>query len=171
MIDVEEQLIALFRKLVPEEGKADTVAGEIVRAINFIGYRLGNSGEEMGYVGCDDTVNSAGRYLMKRCSEEVKDAVVDAWASYNIAEYKEKMGPLMEAVLEYLETHPELEHTKNTEDMRKFTEGNEFLILEKIETGFVVQYREDGCLETKYMDNVSFLDDEWYIKERYIDNV
>ena len=37
-----------FEELVPLEGKADTLAGEIVRAISRIGYRFYNDGDQVG---------------------------------------------------------------------------------------------------------------------------
>lgn len=151
-----KQLVALYRKLVPWEGKADTVAGEIVRAINCICYRFGNDGYMMGYVDSEDMVNPLGRYLMKRCSSTVKDAVMDAWALYSKSEYKEKLELLKVAVLEYLKMHPELEHTKNTEDMRDFREEDEVLILDRAENGVVIQYRENGELITKYIADEYF---------------
>lgn len=156
MTKVEEELVGLFRELVPEEGKADTVAGEIVRAVNSIVYRFDNDGYIMGYVGGEDMVNPSGRYLMKRCSATVKDAVIDAWASYSKHEYKEKLELLEVAVLEYIKTHPELKHTKNTEDMRDFREGDEFLILDRAENGLVIQYKENGRLITKYIAEEEF---------------
>ena len=37
-----------FEELVPLEGKADTLAGEIIRAISRIGYRFYNDGDLVG---------------------------------------------------------------------------------------------------------------------------
>lgn len=42
---VEDLVDEMFDELVPESGKADTVAGEIFRAMNRIGYRYYNDGD------------------------------------------------------------------------------------------------------------------------------
>lgn len=56
---------ALFEKLVPSEGQADTVEGEMIRAISRIGYRYFNDGDYFyeGY-GCE-TAGPAHAYLVK----------------------------------------------------------------------------------------------------------
>lgn len=119
-----EQLCALFRRLVSFEGKADTVAGEIVRAINRIGYRYWNDGEQFGYWSGKETVNPAGRYLMEKCDPAVRDAVKDAWSTdYDDPVYEKKLATLMAAILEYLKSHPELEIMENTEDMFDFRDN------------------------------------------------
>ena len=43
-----DRVNAKFEELVPLEGKADTLAGEIVRAISRIGYRIYNDGDQVG---------------------------------------------------------------------------------------------------------------------------
>ena len=154
--ETKKQLVALFRRLVPWEGKADTVAGEIVRAVNCIAYHFDNDGSMMGYVYSEDTVNRPGRYLMKRCSATVKDAVMDAWALYSQHGYEEKLEILEAEVLEYLKEHPELEHTKNTEDIQDFIGEDEVLVLDRAENGVVIQYRENGELITKYIADWEF---------------
>lgn len=56
---------ALFEKLVPSEGTASTVEGEMIRAISRIGYRYSNDGDYFyeGY-GCE-TAGPAHAYLVK----------------------------------------------------------------------------------------------------------
>ncbi len=46
-LDLREQLNILFNYTVPEEGMADTVAGEIIRASMFILYRWYNDGDKI----------------------------------------------------------------------------------------------------------------------------
>ena len=48
MTPTEASLDALFEELVPGEGKAETVAGEIVRAVEHIAYRYDNDGDRIG---------------------------------------------------------------------------------------------------------------------------
>ena len=42
----EERINKLFKELVPETGKADSLAGELVRAMSRIGYRFYKSPTE-----------------------------------------------------------------------------------------------------------------------------
>ena len=44
----EERINALFEELVPPMGKADSLAGELVRATCRIGYRYFNDGDHIG---------------------------------------------------------------------------------------------------------------------------
>lgn len=48
MNTTEIRINALFEELVPSSGKADTVAGEIVRAVSRIGFRSSNDGDHIG---------------------------------------------------------------------------------------------------------------------------
>ena len=48
MTTAEQKINALFSELVPVSGKADTVAGEIVRAVSRISYRNYNDGDHIG---------------------------------------------------------------------------------------------------------------------------
>ena len=65
------ELEELFDQLVPEIGSAETVAGEIVRAICQIGYRCYNDGDHLGVGYGRETCNPAGRYLAKKCNDMI----------------------------------------------------------------------------------------------------
>lgn len=41
----EDRINELFKELVPDTGKADSLAGELVRAMSRIGYRFYNDGD------------------------------------------------------------------------------------------------------------------------------
>ena len=41
----EDRINKLFKELVPDTGKADSLAGELVRAMSRIGYRFYNDGD------------------------------------------------------------------------------------------------------------------------------
>ena len=71
MITAEQKINALFAELVPASGKADTVAGEIVRAVSRIGYRNYNDGDHIGVGYGKQTCNPAARYLIKNGGDEV----------------------------------------------------------------------------------------------------
>ncbi len=113
----EEKINALFEELVPASGKADTVAGEIIRAISRIGYRNYNDGDHLGVGYGRETCNPAGRFLAAKCSPEIARLVSDAWGIYSDETYDKALEQLEEAVLAYIEAHPELKTTANDEDM------------------------------------------------------
>lgn len=114
---IEKKLNALFEELVPASGKADTVAGEIVRAIARIAYRNYNDGDHVGVGYGRETCNPAARYLMKNTDIDVAEAVSALWAVDDDEHYDMLLGRLEQEVLEYLEANPELRTTKNTENM------------------------------------------------------
>ena len=114
---IEEKLNELFEELVPATGKADTVAGEIVRAICRIGYRNYNDGDHLGVGYGKWTTNSAGRFLAKKCDDAVAHCVGDAWGIRDDDAYDEALERLEIAVLNYLDANPELKTTPNDEDM------------------------------------------------------
>ena len=59
----EDRINKLFKELVPDTGKADSLAGELVRAMSRIGYRFYNDGDQLGIGYGKETCNPAGRFL------------------------------------------------------------------------------------------------------------
>ncbi|MBR5620816.1 MAG: hypothetical protein IKW76_13875 [Clostridia bacterium] len=114
---IEEKLNELFEELVPATGKADTLAGEIVRSICRIGYRNYNDGDHLGVGYGKETCNPAGRFLAQRCDDKVARCVRDAWGIISDTLYDAALERLETAVLEYLDAHPDLKTAPNTEDM------------------------------------------------------
>ena len=53
----------LFDELVPMSGKADSLAGEIIRAVSRIVYRYYNDGDIVGVGYGNETCNPAARFL------------------------------------------------------------------------------------------------------------
>ena len=113
----ENRINALFEELVPASGKADTVAGEIIRAVSRIAYRNYNDGDHIGIGYGNETCNPAARYLGEVAGDCVKQAIVNMWGVGDDSRYDNAVEALEEAVLEYLEQHPELKTTVNSEDM------------------------------------------------------
>ena len=104
MTALEQRINALIDELVPAKGKADTVAGEIIRAVSRIAYRNWNDGDHVGVGYGNETCNPAARYL-------------DMWGIRDDDRYNKAVETLAEKVLAYLDEHPELKTTANTEDM------------------------------------------------------
>lgn len=131
MTKTEERLNALFEELVPARGKADTVAGEIVRAMCRIGYRWVNDGDQLGIGYGKETCNPAARYLGKTCDDDriaaglwdlMYDPIYDD--SYDGA-YARALEEIEDAVLDYLENNPELKAKENTEDFWDYRDMDE----------------------------------------------
>ncbi len=133
------ELEELFDQLVPEIGSAETVAGEIVRAICQIGYRCYNDGDHLGVGYGRETCNPAGRYLAKKCNDMIALLIDKIWGVEDDYNYDTGLAVLEDAILKYLDQHPELKETKNEEDMWDFAimEGVD---IDKYESG--VEYRQ-----------------------------
>lgn len=117
MTAAETRISALFDELVPTEGKAGTVAGEIIRAVNQIVYRNSNDGDHVGVGYGNKTCNPAARYLGEVAGSHVQQAIIDMWGIRSGNAYDKAVETLEEAVLAYLDEHPELKTIPNTEDM------------------------------------------------------
>lgn len=117
MTITENKISELFEELVPNTGKADTVAGEIIRAICRIGYRYYNEGDHIGVGYGNETCNPAARYLMNIGDEQIDNAISNMWGVYSDSIYEEWLDKLEKAVLEYLESNPDLKTAVNKEDM------------------------------------------------------
>ena len=122
----EERITALFDELTPSSGKADTVAGEIIRAISRIGYRNFNGGDHVGVGYGKETCNPAARYLMAKAGEKVEKIIIDkVWGEEQDDKYDRAVEELNEAVVEYIDQHPELKTTPNKEDMWDYRNKDE----------------------------------------------
>ena len=74
---IDEKLNGMFEELVPPTGKADTLAGEIVRAICRIGYRNWNDGDHIGVGYGNETCNAAARYLQAHTDSDTRTIIDD----------------------------------------------------------------------------------------------
>lgn len=102
--------------LVPPSGKADTVAGEIVRAFDRITYRYYNDGDVLDEGEGISTVNSSFRYLYSTVP-----GVADLRANFRFSsedDYEKFLYDLQTVLQSYLQEHPELEETPNEDDSR-----------------------------------------------------
>ena len=125
MKTTEKKLGELFEELVPTSGKAPTVAGEIVRAINRISYRNWNDGDHIGVGYGRETCNPAARYLGAKCGEEVASLISAIWGIENDKAYDLILGQLEAEVIKYLERNPELKAAENREDMFDYRDADE----------------------------------------------
>ena len=120
----DERLNTLFEELVPASGKADSLAGELVRATCRIGYRFFNDGDQLGIGYGKETCNPAGRFLIKKAPKEIADLVAGLWGMYSEAGYEAVLDILVGKVADYIEATPNL-RSQPTEDMWDFRDKDE----------------------------------------------
>ena len=107
---------AMEKRLMPPSGKAETVAGEIIRAADRIHYRWWNDGDKINVGYGKETCNSTARYLEKIRGSEFP---VEVWnGSLGEDAYTEFTENLVAEMYALIKAHPELETTPNTEDSR-----------------------------------------------------
>ncbi len=107
--------------LVPDEGKAETVAGEIIRAMMRIMYRDYNDGDVF-YSGYGvETCGSPAAYLMHKLPENISKMIEKiAYDELRDDRYTDALEELSATILNYLNDHKELVGIKNEEDMYEY---------------------------------------------------
>lgn len=112
-----ERINVLFDELVPVSGKADSLAGELVRAVCRLGYRWWNDGDmvDVGYG--KETCNAAARFLGHNGDKRIA-MYVQKLVEYNYDDklYEDTLGYLTTAVVDYVEENPSL-RSQETVDM------------------------------------------------------
>ena len=107
---------AMEKRLMPPSGKAETVAGEIIRAADRIHYRWWNDGDKINVGYGKETCNGTARYLEKIRGSEFP---VEVWnGSLGEDAYTEFTENLVAEMYAFIKAHPELESTPNSEDSR-----------------------------------------------------
>ena len=119
-----ERINKLFEELVPSEGKADSLAGELVRAMSRIGYRFFNDGDMVNQEYGKETCNTPARFLMAKGNHEIADLTVALWEIFSEDAYEKVLDTLEAAVADYIEQNPDL-RSQPTEDMWSFFDEEE----------------------------------------------
>ncbi len=130
----ENRLDSLFEELVPASGKADSLAGELVRATSRIGFRFLNDGDQLGRGYGRETCNPAGRFILAKTPREIGDLVAAMWYTEDENAYEAQLDTLVGKVAEYVETNPGLRNTP-TEDMWSFRDTWEDVDEDEYEDG------------------------------------
>lgn len=118
--EIDDAWSEVFDEVVPVSGNADTVGGEIVRAVGKIAYRRWNDGDCIGVDYGNETCNAPARYLIEVTGKPVKGYVIDMWrmGGYGMKEvYK-----LIRVTAEWLLDNVELFSKKNRDDMLDWSE-------------------------------------------------
>lgn len=111
--DLEKRNDALYSKLVPGMGKADTQEGEMLRAINRIIYRYYNDGDEYFRGYGTETAGPAHSFLVN-ANTGVRSAMEKIFGDGT--NYEETIQDALEHILSHIEAK-QGKYTPNTEDM------------------------------------------------------
>lgn len=107
----------MFGELVPEDGAAESRAGELLRAVNRVGYRFWNDGDRVGIDYGNETCNPAVRYILAEFNKDsdVHEAALEIWESDECedSEYEELLEKLLVSALDYIESNPSLKSEKS----------------------------------------------------------
>ena len=134
----EKRIEKLFDEMVPETGKADSLAGEMVRAVSRIGYRFFNDGDMVNQGYGKQTCNPAARFLIAKGNAEISSLTVALWEIFSEDAYEKVLDTLEGAVADYIEQNPYL-RTQPTKDMLEFRDAEED--------------QDDSCDEEEDYDN------------------
>ncbi|MBR1602012.1 MAG: hypothetical protein IJ667_01060, partial [Synergistaceae bacterium] len=104
----EARFNELFDELVPSKDKADSLAGELIRAVSRIGHRYYNDGDMLGVGWGRETVNPAGRFLLKYGSPTVRRCVKKLWSLLSVGNYERYLRFTVQAIVDYVEACPKL---------------------------------------------------------------
>ena len=125
----ETRLNRFFEELVPLSGKAETRAGELVRAAVRIDYRFFNDGDQIGKGYGNETCNAAARFLMKHADETTAAIVKALWEVSSDQAYETLLDIMIQLVCDYIDNHPEL-RTMETEDMFDYSKPEDRIYYE-----------------------------------------
>ena len=111
--NIKDRLDVYTKELMPAEGKAKTLAGELVRALNRIGYRYYNDGDQIGIDYGNETCNPAARFIQSNTTIEIKRLIESMWDCYNESMYEAGLESLITKTLDYIDTK-DLKNKPNT---------------------------------------------------------
>lgn len=165
-----------FDELVPPQGKADTQAGELIRAMGRILYRWFNDGDVF-YKGYGvETVLPSVAFIYKYGPDDVKELVDDAvekaqeYGDPNFFEenggYEEFLNNTAEFVVNYILDNPELLAEEPKEDSRDT--DNDMLDIPKWEWDVEIPYEIEQHIDNGHIswnDVHDILDD--FVRDQY----
>lgn len=116
MTENDKNLRILFDELVPRIGKANSLAGEMIRAAGRIGYRWSNDGDQIGIGYGKETCNAPARFLLIHGNNSIRALVATLWGLPDYKKYERVLDQLIGAIVDYVNANPVL-RTQPTEDM------------------------------------------------------
>lgn len=113
----DDKISVLFNELVPSSGASDTIAGELIRAINRLMYRDYNDGDRF-YEGYGlETCASAAAYLGDHGFDKIIDEIMDNSWRDDDDYYTSKLEELGAQIIDEIINNPELLETPLDYDM------------------------------------------------------
>ena len=147
-MSITDQLQVYFDELVPAQGKADTVAGELVRAMMRVLYRDYNDGD-LFYSGYGkETCGGSVVYLMDKVEDLERPFSNIVENQYEDQYYTEELEEAAYLLIQYLNNHPELFIQKNEEDSRNVDENR----LEDYFSLPLYEFEPDTSYDESYYD-------------------
>lgn len=119
MTQNSDRINNLFDELVPTSGKAESLAGEIVRAATRIAYRYYNDGDMIGTGYGKKTCDQAAKFLLEKLPAKTANIICKLWGETDEAKYEVALEEFLSSVADYVEGHHEL-RAEPTEDMFSF---------------------------------------------------
>lgn len=118
---LEERNNKIYEKLVPVQGKAETLQGEMLRAINRLIYRFHNDGDYWFDGPGIDSVGSVESFLMHCARCKYVDIAEELLASQFAKEkkYEKQIYAILEKILDHIESCNG-EYAPNQYDMYDF---------------------------------------------------
>ena len=110
---------ALFDQYVPDQGHADTVGGELIRAVNKIVYRYYNDGDRVGVDYGNETCNPAARFI--ETNTKLEPLASKLWDYRPNEEYEKVLADLMQETIKICK-EDNLFNKSNTDDMNNYTD-------------------------------------------------
>lgn len=97
----------LFDALVPAQGKAGTLGGELLRATARLGYRYLNDGDMVGRDYGNETCNAAARFIDECVDQDTSiPGIIDSlWCSYDPM-YGQQIEALVNEMVIYIKERP-----------------------------------------------------------------
>jgi hypothetical protein len=111
--ELEDRNEPLYDELVPGSGKADTVEGEMLRAINRIVYRYYNDGDEYHTGYGTETAGPAHSFLVN-ANHPLRSLVSKLFKDGT--NYEQTIKDVLDAILDHIESRRG-KYTPNSEDM------------------------------------------------------
>lgn len=138
MVGEKERIVELFEELVPASGKAGSVAGELTRAANRIGYRYANDGDMIGVDYGNETCNAPARYIRAHTNADIGKMIDGLWGWCGLdSSYEMLVDEMCQAVADYIDANPSLRE-QPTEDMWDHVADEDH------------DYGEEECAEEEY---------------------
>ena len=115
----KDDIESWFDTLVPQSGKADTVAGELIRAMMRILYRDYNDGDRFFSGYGVETCGGSAQFLIENTDDRISNKLIDiAEDDLDSQDYSDAINEVAFDLIDYLKNHKELLSEPNTQDSR-----------------------------------------------------